>query len=192
MDKFKELNKNEILQDKPHCVFVSIVCRNAEPFKKNKEEKKYRNKDKKVTLCLMQMRWDGSLGFPGGKIDNNEIENNIVTEEILINGLIREMEEEIGLNRNKINPNNFKKLCTFTDDKFYIHNYIYDVDFEEFEYIFKNSINSQNIISENCGSVVLHLTDYSSDKGIPNLLQHRYSATAKLELLKLLNFLGLR
>lgn len=181
--------------DELNCVFVSILAKNVQPYINYREPKNLRRKDLKVPIVLAQMRWDGSIGFPGGKVDDTDKINGVVTRDSLINALCREINEEINIPLDKIDKNNFQELCTFKDTKedtgesIYIHNFIYKVEEKDLIPILKNALNSPNIISENCGNILLHLVDYSDSKGLNNLLSHRYSGSAKEELLELINYL---
>lgn len=179
-----------------NCVFVSILAKNVQPYASYSEPKNLRAKELTVPMVLAQMRWDGSIGFPGGKVDESDKINGCLTRESLINALCREMNEEINIPLDSIDKNNFKELCTFKDTKedtgeaIYIHNFIYEVEKENLIPIIKNALNSPHIISENCGNILLHLINYSETKGINNLLNHKYSGSAKEELIELIDYLN--
>lgn len=188
---FIKLETGTILQDKPHCVFVSILCERTRPFLKYIYAKKYREKHLVIPMTMMQMRWDGTIGFPGGKVDLEDYIDGKVTEECLKNALLREMREEINVKESWIDKDNFERLCTFTDGEFYIHNFTYRVNYRTFKKIFRRSISSEHIFSENCGSIVCHLYNYTEEKGINNILKHNFCATAGLELKELLRHLNI-
>lgn len=174
-----------------NCVFVSILAKNVQPYANYKEVKKLRDRELVVPMVLAQMRWDGSIGFPGGKVDEEDKINGCLTRESLINALCREMNEEINMSLDKINKDNFKELCTFrdTEEDVYIHNFIYEVTADDLIPITQNALKSPHIISENCGNVFLHLVNYSDTKGINNLLNHRYSGSGKEELIELIEYI---
>ena len=188
-NNFIKLETKKIMQDKPHCVFVSILCEDAQPYLNYPHVKKYRDKETIIPMTLLQMRWDSYIGFPGGKVDEEDCINGVVTKRSLINALVREMREEINVDENLIDKKHFKHLCTFTDGTSYIHNYIYKVNYDMFKSIFKGTVNSEHILCENEGSIVCHLYQYSETKGIKQFLKHNFCATAGLELKELLKYL---
>lgn len=187
----KILEQDYIKQDKPHCVFVSIVAKDTKPFKDYQPAKKLRANNLVVPMTLMQMRWDNLIGFPGGKVDLEDYINGQVSEEVLKNALIREMVEEINIEENTIDKSRLEHLCTYTDGDNYIHNFSYYVDFEELKKIIKRSIEAEHYLAENGGSFVFHLYPYSEDKGLVNVDKHKFCATALIELKELILKLGL-
>ncbi|MEG0072885.1 MAG: NUDIX hydrolase [Clostridia bacterium] len=189
MDKIIKIKTGEIHKDKQNCVFVSVLCKDAMPFINLKEQKKNRDKNMKIPMVLMQFRWDGKIGFPGGKVDDLDKENGIVTKETLIKSLVREMEEELNLDTSTVDISKFKPLCTFLMKNNCIHNFIYEVSFDELKKIYRDTVDVDNILSENCGSIVLHLKEYSTDKGLAAIRSHKYCATALLELEEVLKYL---
>lgn len=187
IDFEKMLKDNLIDENRLQCAFVSIISRGKPYSKKLKET----DATTEIPLVLMQHRWDQLIGFPGGKVDREDYINGELSIETLKNGLVRELKEEINLDN--IDRNKLKLLCTHHDtfDNIYIHNFIYEVDLEEFYAIFKNTITSDGIGIENCGAIIGHLHHYKGDNGICNLLEQKFAATGKLELIRLLTYLGI-
>ncbi|GCD12649.1 NUDIX domain-containing protein [Clostridium tagluense] len=166
-----------IRQDKQNCVFASIFCRNANPYKRYEEVE---GLEVRIPLVLMQMRWDGGLGFVGGKVDKEDKINGMITQEVLKNALIREVKEEINLDL--LDRENLKPLCTYQDKNVDIHNFSLEVSEEIFYFIFKNSVNSEHMITENSGNVVCHVANYKDDKGYQRFIENRFCATSLMEL----------
>lgn len=76
----------------------------------------------------MQMRFDGLLGFPGGLVDPGENP---------VDGLNREMHEEIALDLNKHSFREENHALTFLHEKkkFVLHFFIKQVTLDEFREI---------------------------------------------------------
>src|SRR5271154_3003721 len=79
--------------------FVAIYCRNVVPYT-NYDRPIACAKDQAFPYVLMQLRWDGVFGFPGGKVD---------TGEALRQACVREAREEIGV---EIQESNLTPVCS--------------------------------------------------------------------------------
>ena len=122
----------------------------------------------KCSLVLAQMRHDGMLGFPGGKVEEHH--------ETLIEALKDELSQEINLK--DIKENKLKTMATFSDDKRHITVYKYEVNFRTFKEIQRNVNNAEHFYIENMGSIALKITENS----LKNIKKQRFRGTGKLEL----------
>ena len=107
--------------------FCIIYCTDAKPYLNYdvyKESKKKEDRDKvskSYPLVLAQMRHDCKIGFPGGKVDSEDIS--------LIDGLKKELIEEINLDISDVN--NLEILSTYSSQKSHTTTFLYEVTFEE-------------------------------------------------------------
>lgn len=122
----------------------------------------------KYSLVLAQMRHDGMLGFPGGKVE--------IYHDTLMSALRDELREEINLEN--INEDNIKLMATFADEKRHITTYKYEVDFETFKKIQENSCRAEHFYVENMGCIALKITEDS----LKNIRRQKFRGTARLEL----------
>lgn len=122
----------------------------------------------RCSLVLAQMRHDGMLGFPGGKVESYH--------KTLRSALRDELRQEINLTN--IKEDNLKMMATFADNKRHITTYKYEVDFNTFKEIQRNVVNSEHFYIENMGSIALKITEDS----LKNIKKQKFRGTAKLEL----------
>lgn len=155
-------------------VFCIIYCRDATPYAnydvyKNSKYKENREKtNKKYPAVLAQMRHDCKIGFPGGKVDSDNIS--------LIDALKKELYEEINLS--DIDANKLEIISTFSNNKYHTTTFTYEVTFEEMIDIINNSKNAPHSFVENMGSFMLRLDSDS----LKNALKHNFSGTGIEEL----------
>ena len=122
----------------------------------------------KCSLVLAQMRHDGTIGFPGGKVENYH--------KTLKSALKDELRQEINLFN--VDDKKLKPMVTFADSKRHITTYKYEVDLDTFKKIHKNSYNAECFYSENMGSIAFKLTK----KSIANIKKQKFRGMGKLEL----------
>ncbi len=154
-----------------NCVFCVMYAENVVPYKNYNEVSKEVQKTK-LPFAIMQMRWDGKIGFPGGKVDEGET---------LLEAVKRELKEELGI----VFPEKFySPVSTFYNDKVATHLFEVKVD----ELILLSLITRLSPIAQ-IGSEVLgvmlvplcNTTDIHLEHD--NFLQHNFIASAKLELM---------
>lgn len=184
MDKYIELDSTSLDSTKQHCVFASIYCKDGKPYYKKVTNKN----DSNISIVFMQMRWDGSIGFPGGKVSKEEVmeSNGQVTIELLKNTLIRELQEEIDIKDNYIKKNKLKHLSSFIDDLYIIHNFSYEITYNEMIELYEQACKCSAIGKENLGNILVHIYEYSKYKGLNNFLQNKFCGCTKYELLDLI------
>lgn len=119
----------------------------------------YNNKNTK--LLLYMNRWDGKIGFPGGKVDSGET---------LLQALKREVLEEINFDLT-IDP---KFICSHNikEKNKNVHLFHLDLPFDLVKSIMINCVNSKDFINECNGLTLTHLENYNNDKGINNYLKN--------------------
>lgn len=154
--------KKELMLEK-NGVFIILYCES--------ENKEY-NYEHKV---LMSMRWDNTLGFIGGKVDNNES---------LKEALLRETKEEINYD---LDTTKVKHLISYNLNGFGIHSYTLKITTEEMFKIKNNYLKASHSEEEINGLCVLNIKKGELNK---NLLKNNFCATSKLELKKLIKILS--
>lgn len=127
----------------------------------------------KCSLVLAQMRHDGMLGFPGGKVENHH--------RTLRSALKDELKQEINLS--DIKEDRLKMMATFADEKRHVTTYKYEVDFKTFKWIQRNASKAEHFYLENMGSIALKITEDS----LKNIRRQKFRGTGVLELDILIN-----
>ncbi|MGL5315591.1 MAG: NUDIX domain-containing protein [Peptostreptococcaceae bacterium] len=158
---YERIEKEDISRgEKGNGVFVIIHCDNF--------DEKY-NYDAKV---LMSMRWDNTLGFIGGKVDEGET---------LHEALVREVREEINF---FIGDRTYHHLSSYLDiaHKFGIHCYHMKVSREDMLEIRKTAMDATHSLEEMAGLCLLNIKGGERSPLTNTLLNNQFSATAKHEL----------
>ncbi|KAL3852422.1 hypothetical protein ACJMK2_016064 [Sinanodonta woodiana] len=135
---------------------------------------------------LMQMRFDGLLGFPGGLIDQGE--------EDVVSGLNRELEEEIGLDLTRFCIKDENHLVSFLHEKknLVLHFYAKEVSMIEFREIELKSLSAPDFGSEVMGVIRPPLFTMGDGKrGLPAFLTNSFAGNAREELVYAIRHLKL-
>lgn len=122
----------------------------------------------KCSLVLAQMRHDGMIGFPGGKVEEHHKD--------LFHAIREELSQEIGLKY--IDKSKLKMMATFADKSRHITTYKYEVSHDVFKKIHKNVFSAEHFYVENMGSIALKITEDS----LKNIRKQRFRGMAKVEL----------
>jgi U8 snoRNA-decapping enzyme len=103
----------DVNNGKPHAAFVAILAKldASELLKENEFKNIKENPSQKI---LMVHRWDGRIGFPGGKVDEGET---------LVEAAMREVYEEAGF-RNKIKD---EVICSYELPNINVHVFVNDL-----------------------------------------------------------------
>ena len=153
-------------------VFVAFYTDTYHHYQTNEECRNWGEKcwNSKISLLGLIMRWDGSFGFTGGKVDDGEN---------LIDAAIRETLEEVGTS---INADQLTLMCSheMIDGSFEQNTHIFlcKVSPDEIYEIQKNSQTSDHGKIESSGFNVVHMVD-DAFTNLPNLV---WAGTGKEEL----------
>jgi len=134
-------------------------------------------------LVNMHLRFDGFLGFPGGFIEHNET---------IIDGVSREVQEEMAFNQSmlKLTTNDFVCRTTIPYQKsgtnfkkmnlFFFSKEISEDDFIQME---ENSKKAEHFGSEILGIIRVPVYFWREKGGFPTFLTNAFACTAKPQLL---------
>ncbi|XP_074645285.1 U8 snoRNA-decapping enzyme-like [Tubulanus polymorphus] len=133
---------------------------------------------------LMQMRFDGLLGFPGGLIDPGE---DVIT------GVNRELREEIRLDP-KFDLTHADHVASHRDDgkNLVLHFFTKKVTLEEFREIEKDVLSAEEYGAEVLGPVRVPLYTMGDNlRGLPMFLLNQFAGNARGQLLTSVESLGI-
>ena len=136
-------------------------------------------------LFMMQLRFDGKFGYPGGFIDPGES---------IVEGVNREMNEEMSIDLNEVSVT--EKDFVFSveqeqkDEKFgqkfaklKLYFFVKEIDEATFNKIETNSRNAEHFGTENLGVVRAPLHRWKESDGFPKFLTNAFAGTGKAQLL---------
>lgn len=165
--------------DKAQAVFLAIYVDAISPWK-------YFNDDIRHLQCpavIMVDRWDGRMGFPGGTVNENEE---------LLDALIREIKEEIGIT---VKPDKVHPIVTH-ETRLVTHFYGLKVLEAEFLHIYYHILNNfsrsillhayeegdeSHFMSEITGIKIVPLIQHQN-KGINRFMENAFAGTTKEDL----------
>ncbi|MBX9668059.1 MAG: NUDIX hydrolase [Candidatus Obscuribacterales bacterium] len=182
MSKIVEIGKEEVLER--NGAFVAIFCRTIKPYVDYNRPIDCA-KEQTFSHVLMQLRWDGAFGFPGGKVDPGET---------LKQACVREADEEIGA---QLTEEQLIHVCSHKEEggNFAAHLYAVEVDEAGLQEAIRRSWTAKDAIAEACGVIAPRISMYgvNADKGIslflsraPMSFSARHEFILVLERLKLL------
>jgi U8 snoRNA-decapping enzyme len=133
-----------------------------------------------VPLVLMVHRWDGTIGFPGGIVEEGE---NIRQ------ALLREIMEEIGHDITAYR-NDAEFVCSHhVSSSLETHLFALKISFEEYRTIMQNFPQSKHVLSEITGLISPHFRNYPDHRVFNQFLNSNFAPGVKDEILALRNFL---
>lgn len=168
---YNKIETGTVEKGKLQCVFLLIYCRDGKPHKKYSLP----NGRKLIPKVLSLNRHDGFVGFIGGKVDPGET---------LIEGLIREVEEETGLILSPTLP--IEPLATYSDKEANIHSFSLEVTVNELLDMATIISKSENFGIEITGFALNHIEEYISSGGLEQVLNQNWKATGRFELIELI------
>jgi len=133
--------------------------------------------DMKGTV-MMQMRFDGVLGFPGGLVDEGETP---------LDGVNREMHEEIGLNLSKYSFREADRVASYFNEtkRLVLHFYMMEVTPKDFVELEKNTLSAEEYGIETYGIVRVPLFTMGDGlRGFPAFLANQFAGNARDELIR--------
>lgn len=126
---------------------------------------------------LMHLRFDGTIGFPGGLIDQGEN---------LLDGLAREMSEEINWKPeyHEITWDDYYSTHVDKRNKLILNFFVIKISMENFIQLEKDSLSSKEYGKEVFGNLRVPLyTMENNYNGLPAFLNHKFVGNAKQQLL---------
>ncbi|KAH9518952.1 U8 snoRNA-decapping enzyme [Bulinus truncatus] len=129
-------------------------------------------------LVMMQLRFDGLLGFPGGLVDDGEK---------AVDGINREMYEEIGLDLLKYSFTDDHHIAFYyhKEKKMILHFYLMEVSPEDFVSLELKTLSADEYGIETCGIIRVPLfTMGDGVRGFPAFLANQFAGNARSELIR--------
>lgn len=159
------------------CAFLVMYCTDGVPYEKHLDVEQ-QNRNIKIPMVLMNLRSDGTFGFPGGKLEKGEN---------LRQGIAREVMEEIAY---EIDIKKLKPLANFDKDDKKIYTFKYEVNFKTLLNIRNNAVNATHSLGEVSGYNLIHCINYAENKGFQSFINNNFCETSRSELIMLLNEVG--
>ncbi|XP_059161340.1 U8 snoRNA-decapping enzyme-like [Physella acuta] len=128
-------------------------------------------------LVMMQMRFDGVLGFPGGLVDEGETP---------VEGMNREMHEEIGLDLTKYSFNEQHHIASYLNKakNLVLHFYLMEVTVEDFSTLELKTLNAKEYGIETYGIIRVPLFTMGDGlRGFPAFLANQFAGHSRCELI---------
>lgn len=163
---------------KKQAAFLALYTEH--PIYENYQEIPEAFRKMKVPLVLMVHRWDGTIGFPGGIVEEGE---NIRQT------IIREVLEEIGYDVSSYR-NDAEFVCSNdVSNSLETHLFALRISFVEYQKIIENFYKSKHILSEITGLISPHFRNYPEHKVFNQFMNGNFAPSVKEEILALRNFL---
>jgi len=141
---------------------------------------------------MMQMRFDGTFGFPGGMVDTSmdDLNSNEGIEQVVA-ALNRELQEEMNLDlaAHKISQSNYMFSDKSDKNKIVLHFYQYEMTIEDFVQVEKNASTSEEFGDEVfgvCRVPLYTMIGKGNYFGFPAFLDNVFAGNASDQLVRAL------
>jgi len=152
------------------CAFLWLYCMDGLPYAKYLPE----GAPKAMPMVLALMRWDGTIGTMGGKLEVGESIRRALARESCEEAdfwLSASCEPEV--------------LGTFADDDWRVHSYALEVSYEELLEVRAKASRARPASAECAGWFIVPAEDYrpgyAGPQGVTAFLENNFQSTAKLE-----------
>lgn len=151
-------------------VFGILYCEDGKPFERYDEPGIGNEiKNKTMPVVLLIMRYDGTIGFPGG---------NVKEGESVKVALAREISEEINLYCKGITDPSYEYFTTFSKGNQENITYINKVDYNFLKKVHEHSVYARHAHSEVLGTILLPINEFTTT----NISEMLFAGSAKEEL----------
>jgi len=177
---FKRIETGAIIADRKEGVFCFIYSENSKPHISNSElDSDTRNQS--YPEIAMIMNWRAGFGFPGGTVDEDEVEEHGIKGARKV-AVLREVKEEINFEMNNDKLSDI--LCTHDLGDFVVHMYAYKVTEKELLEIRDGIKNASHSRSEAIGFNLIPCVNIgkNGDLGLPMFLSHNIGFAVREEL----------
>lgn len=169
----KKIGFREKVNGKSQAVFVIFYALDGKPWFGYRETDKER-KELVIPTCMMINRWDGTIGFVGGKVDEGYS---------LEEAIKKEVKEEVGFDLDL----KLEEVVAHDIGPITTHAFASQVSYEKLRNIQRNAVNAEDMGSEVTGVFLPHLVDYSEitssrDGGIVDLYKAEMQPSVREEL----------
>ncbi|CAM1322951.1 NUDT16 (predicted) [Pycnogonum litorale] len=177
LDKFEKSDPLEVVESEDVPRFVKEGCRQAAHCMIHaKWNQLFFDVHPNRCAVMMHLRFDGSLGFPGGLVESGE--------DALV-GLRRELDEEIGSNSefcDRLGESN--RLISHLDPlrRIIYHFYSLEVDYETFVRIERAAIEAHHFGTEVLGNVRPPFYSMGGNKGFATFLSNQFVSNSRDQL----------
>jgi U8 snoRNA-decapping enzyme len=133
-----------------------------------------------VPLVLMLQRYDGTIGFVGGQVDDGED---------LLASAVREFKEETGYSLSSDQIRKFEFACSHETDKMVTHLMTIKVSEFVLKDIIANSYKAEHFMSE--GTLfTTHMINYPHMRSFDNFMKNNFAPTVKEEIMEVIEKLN--
>lgn len=151
------------------CVFLWLYTKGGQPYSKYLPK----GENETMPMVLVLLRWDGTFGTMGGKVDEGES---------LQQALARESFEEAHYRI----PADAEPEClgTFVDGPWHIHSFCLELPFQDLLQVRAVGSQMENVSPEVSGFVVAPAGHYlagAAPRGVAAFKENQFCSTAKLE-----------
>lgn len=176
IDEFKEIEREQASQ-------LNKYRHAAHALIWSKNESVFWDHDLKAAV-LMQLRFDGCLGFPGGFIEKDD--------KTWHEGLNRELKEEMDIDASFcLTDDNYFFSAVSHQVKLVLHMYVKEVSLDDFAHIEKASIQAKDFGSEVMGIVRPPFFITSKGRGFSCFIKNQFVGNALIQLLKVVHRYGI-